>query len=145
MSAMAFVDVIDLVMSTEADAACNASYGERSEERINSRNGYRARRLDTRVGTKTSGSQGLEPAAISRNGCWAPAPGGEGVHSGDRRLLFSPTSPPGGSTSSSTSPNPEPFRTTHVHISLACLSFRLISRPQDWSRFSEVEHAKKLE
>lgn len=45
------VDVIDLVMSTEADAACNASYGERSEERINSRNGYRARRFDTRVGT----------------------------------------------------------------------------------------------
>ena len=30
---------------------CQAAYGERTEERVNSRNGYRDRRWDTRVGT----------------------------------------------------------------------------------------------
>ena len=44
-------NAIGLLMSAEADAACNADYGERSDERVNSRNGYRARRFDTRVGT----------------------------------------------------------------------------------------------
>ncbi len=39
------------LMSAEADALCGASYGERSEERTNSRNGYRAREWDTRAGT----------------------------------------------------------------------------------------------
>jgi len=34
-----------------ADAACGAGYGERSDERVNSRNGYRAREWDTRAGT----------------------------------------------------------------------------------------------
>lgn len=39
------------LMSAEADALCNASYGERTPERVNSRNGYRERTFDTRVGT----------------------------------------------------------------------------------------------
>ncbi len=39
------------LISAEADALCGASYGERSEERTNSRNGYRAREWDTRAGT----------------------------------------------------------------------------------------------
>ncbi len=39
------------LMSAEADAVCGASYGERSAERVNSRNGYRHRALDTRAGT----------------------------------------------------------------------------------------------
>ena len=38
-------------MSAEADAICGAEYGERSEERVNSRNGYRPREWDTRAGT----------------------------------------------------------------------------------------------
>jgi transposase-like protein len=38
-------------MSAEASMLCQAAYGERSEERVNSRNGYRDRRWDTRVGT----------------------------------------------------------------------------------------------
>lgn len=38
-------------MGADADVAFNASFGERSLERINSRNGYRPRRFDTRVGT----------------------------------------------------------------------------------------------
>jgi len=39
------------LMSAEADAICGARYGERSPERVKSRNGYRPRRWDTRAGT----------------------------------------------------------------------------------------------
>jgi transposase-like protein len=39
------------LMSADAQGLCNAGYGEVSAERINSRNGYRLRELDTRVGT----------------------------------------------------------------------------------------------
>lgn len=42
---------VQALMSAEADAACGAPLGERSAERVNQRNGYRPRRLDTRVGT----------------------------------------------------------------------------------------------
>jgi putative transposase len=39
------------LMSAEADSLCGASWGERSPERVNSRNGYRARDFDTRAGS----------------------------------------------------------------------------------------------
>jgi len=39
------------LMSADADAVCGAGYGVRSEERTNTRNGYRAREWDTRAGT----------------------------------------------------------------------------------------------
>ena len=39
------------LLSADADAACGASYGSRSPERANRRNGYRERPWDTRVGT----------------------------------------------------------------------------------------------
>jgi transposase-like protein len=39
------------LMSAEVDVLCGAGYGEVSPERTNSRNGYRARQLDTRVGS----------------------------------------------------------------------------------------------
>jgi transposase-like protein len=41
----------EALMSAEADAICGAGYGERSEDRVNSRNGYRERDWDTRAGT----------------------------------------------------------------------------------------------
>jgi transposase-like protein len=41
----------EALMSAEADAVCGAPYGQRSDERVNSRNGYRAREWDTRAGT----------------------------------------------------------------------------------------------
>lgn len=41
----------EALMGAEADALCNASFGERSPERSNRRNGYRGRRFDTRAGT----------------------------------------------------------------------------------------------
>lgn len=40
-----------ILMGHEADAVCNAEYRQRSEERVDRRNGYRSRRWDTRVGT----------------------------------------------------------------------------------------------
>ncbi|SEE11625.1 MULTISPECIES: IS256 family transposase [Rhodococcus] len=42
---------IDALMSAEADVLCGADYGQRSDERVNVRNGYRHRDFDTRVGT----------------------------------------------------------------------------------------------
>src|SRR5436190_10085918 len=39
------------LMSADASAQCGAAYGERTEERVNSRNGCRHRDWDTRVGT----------------------------------------------------------------------------------------------
>jgi putative transposase len=42
---------VQALMGAEADALCGAPLGERSADRVNQRNGYRPRRLDTRVGT----------------------------------------------------------------------------------------------
>jgi transposase-like protein len=41
----------EALMGAEADAVCGAGYGVRSEDRTNTRNGYRAREWDTRTGT----------------------------------------------------------------------------------------------
>jgi putative transposase len=41
----------EALMSAEADSVCGAGYNERSSGRTNSRNGYRQRDFDTRVGT----------------------------------------------------------------------------------------------
>lgn len=41
----------EALMGAEADALCGAGRGERHPERVNSRNGYRARPWDTRAGT----------------------------------------------------------------------------------------------
>jgi transposase-like protein len=43
--------VINSLLSADADAVCGAEYGMPSTDRVNSRNGYRHRDLDTRVGT----------------------------------------------------------------------------------------------
>jgi putative transposase len=42
---------MNTLMSAEADAACGAPYGTSSPDRVNTRNGYRARDFDTRAGT----------------------------------------------------------------------------------------------
>jgi putative transposase len=41
----------EALMSAQASMQCGAAYGERTEERENSRNGYRMRQWDTRVGS----------------------------------------------------------------------------------------------
>ena len=43
--------VINALLSADADAVCGAEFGVASPERVNSRNGYRHRDLDTRAGT----------------------------------------------------------------------------------------------
>lgn len=43
--------VLNEIMSIQADEICGAAYGERSDSRVNSRNGYRPRGLDTTCGT----------------------------------------------------------------------------------------------
>ena len=42
---------VEALMGAEADALCGAGFRERSAERVNRRNGYRARPFDTRTGT----------------------------------------------------------------------------------------------
>jgi len=44
-------EMVNGLMGADADALCGAGYGERSAERVNHRNGYRERSLDTRMGT----------------------------------------------------------------------------------------------
>jgi putative transposase len=44
-------EMAEALMGAEADVVCGASYGERSPERVNRRNGYRGRDWDTRVGS----------------------------------------------------------------------------------------------
>jgi putative transposase len=44
-------DFAEALMGAEVDALCGATYGERSPERVNRRNGYRERDWDTRVGS----------------------------------------------------------------------------------------------
>ena len=41
----------EALMGAEADAVCGAPFGERSGERVNTRNGYRRRERDTRAGS----------------------------------------------------------------------------------------------
>jgi putative transposase len=43
--------VINSLLSADADSVCGAEYGVASPDRVNSRNGYRHRELDTRAGT----------------------------------------------------------------------------------------------
>ena len=43
--------MVQELMGAEAQQLCGAEYGERSSERSNSRNGYRERDWDTRVGS----------------------------------------------------------------------------------------------
>jgi transposase-like protein len=47
----ALTEAVVALMDAEVDALCGAEYGERSDERMNQRNGYRVRDWDTRLGT----------------------------------------------------------------------------------------------
>jgi hypothetical protein len=55
--------MIDTLMSAEADAVCGAAHGERSEARVNHRNGYRHRDFDTRAGTLDVAIPKLRPGS----------------------------------------------------------------------------------
>jgi transposase-like protein len=51
MLVQALAAMLASIMDSEASARCGAEYGARSEERSNTRNGYRERPLETRMGT----------------------------------------------------------------------------------------------
>ena len=72
----------EVLMSAQASMQCQAGYGERSEERINSRNGYRTRDWDTRVGTIELAIPKLREGTYYRlfgrfRGCYRPGRGGQ--------------------------------------------------------------------
>ncbi len=64
---------IDALMSAEADVLCGADYGQRSDERVNVRNGYRHRDFDTRVAPSTSRSPSCGRVRTFRTGCCSGA------------------------------------------------------------------------
>jgi hypothetical protein len=57
------------LMAAWVDVLCNAGFVEVTPERTNSRNGYRSRRLDTRVGTIDLAIRRCGRAATTRVGC----------------------------------------------------------------------------
>jgi transposase-like protein len=62
----------EALMGADADAVCGAPFGVRSEDRVNTRNGYRRREWDTRAGSID--------LAIPRRGCdRADRPGHAGL------------------------------------------------------------------
>ena len=63
----------EVLMSAEADAICDAEYGERSDERVNSRNGYRHVTGTPAPAPSSWPSRSCAPAAISRTGCCSTA------------------------------------------------------------------------
>jgi putative transposase len=66
------------LMAAEVDVACNAGYGEVTPERTNSRNGYRARPFDTRVGSIELAIPKLREGSYYRAGCWSRGGGRSG-------------------------------------------------------------------
>jgi len=54
---------VTALMGAEADAVCNAGYGEKNPDRVNSRNGYRPRTWDTRAGAPSAPSSRSSPTA----------------------------------------------------------------------------------
>jgi putative transposase len=55
---------VQALMGAEADAVCGAALGERSAERVNQRNGYRERRLDTRLRHPGAGHPQAAPGQL---------------------------------------------------------------------------------
>lgn len=75
----------EALMCAEADAVCGAGYGERSDERRNTRNGYRRRDCDTRAGRIDLAIPKLAPGLVlSELAAGAPPPrrGGAGDRGG---------------------------------------------------------------
>jgi len=66
---------IDALMGAEVDGICGAEYGARTAERVNTRNGYRHRDFDTRVGTMDVRSPSCAPGPTSPTGCSSGAAG----------------------------------------------------------------------
>jgi hypothetical protein len=78
---------VEALMGAEADAICGAPYGSRSQQRVNSRNGYRAGRIHPHlphVGRRPlvlGGVRAHAVADVTAYRCWSRR-----RHGGDRRL-----------------------------------------------------------
>ena len=59
----------EALMGADADAVCGAPFGVRSEDRVNTRNGYRRREWDTRAG-----SVELAIPKLRQGSCTQPLP-----------------------------------------------------------------------
>ena len=68
-----FTTFVNALLSAQADTVCGAEYGARGPERVNRRNGYRHRELDTRVGTMDVAVPSCGKGRCSRSGCWSGA------------------------------------------------------------------------
>ena len=66
-------DMINALLSADADAVAGAEYGRPSSDRVAQRNGYRHRDLDTRVGTIDVAVPSSAPAPTSPSGCSSAA------------------------------------------------------------------------
>ena len=78
----------ETVMGAEADVLCGADYGQRSDERVNQRNGYRTRPWDTRAGTISLAVPKLREGSYFPD--WllrATSAGRTGFHRGGCRVL----------------------------------------------------------
>jgi len=79
---------INTLLGAEADAVCGAAYRSVSDERVNRRNGYRHRGLDTRVGTIDVAVPKLGPGLLlPRVAAGAPQVRRTGPHLGGCDLL----------------------------------------------------------
>ena len=65
---------INALLSAQADAVCGAEYGTRDQDRINRRNGYRHRDLDTRTGTIDVAIPKLREGSFFPDWLLTPAP-----------------------------------------------------------------------
>ena len=66
---------VEALMPADADAVCGAGYGQRSPDRSNTRNGYRAAAGTPALEVLIWRSPSCVRAAISRTGCWSGAGG----------------------------------------------------------------------
>jgi transposase-like protein len=66
---------VNTLMSAEVDAVCGAGYGQRSDERVNVRNGYRHRDFDTRAGTLDVAIPKLRTGVVLPGQCSSAAAG----------------------------------------------------------------------
>ena len=72
-----------------AEALCQAAYGERSDERINSRNGYRDRGYETRAGKVDLKIPKLRTGSYFSRISRAAQDGRKGPHGSDPGSLYS--------------------------------------------------------
>lgn len=61
-------DFINQILSAQADSVCGAEYATAPPDRINKRNGYRHRRLDTRAGSINVAVPKLRTGGSSQTG-----------------------------------------------------------------------------